>query len=239
LRGRRCRSYCGQTIRYPNAYVPETTRRDTELVGCLVGLYRWLPSKVRVPEGSAVQSLSPGGARCSGNSSIGRRRLFGHVQPPLGSWLRTKVGRRPRSVQRHRQFPGGPSRLGGTRRGLAVRSPSAGARRALEPAALSGQVRFEDEAAPTAEAGQTGTGPSDDLDRARSDAALSHADLFLRYFELGGMSSELELEAFCYGFLEPTPHDQDVLAHALNERFSELGRNHPVPYSTAPGGADS
>jgi anti-anti-sigma factor len=126
--------------------------------------------------------------------------------------------------------------LGGT---LAVRSPSAGARRALEPAALSGQVRFEDEAAPTAEAGQTGTRPSDDLDRARSDAALSHADLFLRYFELGGMSSELELEAFCYGFLEPTPHDHDVLAHALNERFSELGRNHPVPYSTAPRGADS
>jgi hypothetical protein len=55
----------------------------------------------------------------------------------------------------------------------------------------------------------------------------------------GGMSGELELEAFCYGSLEPTLHDHDGLAHALNERFSELGRNHPVPYSTAPGGLDS
>ena len=41
--------------------------------------------------------------------------------------------------------------------------------------------------------------PPDVLDRARQDAALSHGELFLRYFELGGMSSALELEAFCYG----------------------------------------
>ena len=65
--------------------------------------------------------------------------------------------------------------------------------------------------------------------------ALSYTELYLRYFELGGMSSALELEAFCYGFLQPSPHDHDLLAHALNERFSELGRNHPVPYSTALG----
>ncbi len=69
------------------------------------------------------------------------------------------------------------------------------------------------------------------LDRARVDAGLSHSELFLRYFELGGMSSALELEAFCYGAIHPTAHDYDVVAHALNERFSELGRNHPVAYS--------
>jgi hypothetical protein len=28
----------------------------------------------------------------------------------------------------------------------------------------------------------------------------------------------------------PTGHDYDVIAHALNERFVELGGNHPVPY---------
>jgi hypothetical protein len=77
--------------------------------------------------------------------------------------------------------------------------------------------------------------PRDVLDRARRDASLSHAELFLRYFELGGMSSALELEAFCYGLLEPTAHDHDVLAHALNERFSELGRNHHVAYSPTDG----
>ena len=68
------------------------------------------------------------------------------------------------------------------------------------------------------------------LDRYRQDARLSHDDLFLRYFELGGMSTALELEAILYGALEPGPHDREVIAHALNERFVELGGNHPVPY---------
>jgi hypothetical protein len=70
----------------------------------------------------------------------------------------------------------------------------------------------------------------DVLDRARRSAGLSHGELWLRYFELGGMSSALELQAFLYGALKPTPHDHDVVAHALNERFVELGGNHPVPY---------
>jgi len=41
----------------------------------------------------------------------------------------------------------------------------------------------------------------------------------------------LELEAILYGALEPSPHDREVIAHALNERFVELGGNHPVPYA--------
>jgi hypothetical protein len=72
--------------------------------------------------------------------------------------------------------------------------------------------------------------PIDRLDTFRQDAALSHGELWLRYFELGGMSTGLQLEAFCYGALEPSRHDHDVIAHALNERFVELGGNHPVPY---------
>ncbi len=53
----------------------------------------------------------------------------------------------------------------------------------------------------------------------------------VRYFELGGMSTALEVEAYLYGALIPTPHDGDVIAAALNERFSELGGDHPIPYS--------
>ena len=68
------------------------------------------------------------------------------------------------------------------------------------------------------------------LDRYRQDARLSHDDLFLRYFEMGGMSTEFELEATVYGALEPSPHDREVIAQALNERFAELGGDHPVPY---------
>ena len=69
------------------------------------------------------------------------------------------------------------------------------------------------------------------LDRFRMEADLTHGELWLRYFELGGMSTGFELEAILYGALAASPHDHDVIAHALNERFVELGGNHPVPYA--------
>ena len=43
--------------------------------------------------------------------------------------------------------------------------------------------------------------PIDELDRFRRKAGLSHGELWLRYFELGGMSTGFELEAFLYGIL--------------------------------------
>jgi hypothetical protein len=72
---------------------------------------------------------------------------------------------------------------------------------------------------------------SDMLERARREAMLTVGALWLRYFELGGMGTALELEAYLYGALQPTEHEYDVLAHTLNERFVELGGNHPIPYS--------
>ena len=72
---------------------------------------------------------------------------------------------------------------------------------------------------------------SDSLDRARGDARLSHGELWMRYFELGGMSTELQLEGFLYGALRPTANDYDGVAHALDERLVEIGGNHTVAYS--------
>jgi hypothetical protein len=72
--------------------------------------------------------------------------------------------------------------------------------------------------------------PIDVLDLFRQQAGLSHGELWLRYFELGGMSTGFELEAFLYGLVTPEPRNHDVIAHALNERFTELGSNHPVDY---------
>jgi hypothetical protein len=72
--------------------------------------------------------------------------------------------------------------------------------------------------------------PIDVLDAYRREAGLSHGELWLRYFELGGMSTGFELETFLYGLVLPESRDHDMIAHALNERFSELGKNHPVPY---------
>ena len=69
------------------------------------------------------------------------------------------------------------------------------------------------------------------LERARRNVGMSVDDLWMRYFALGGMGTALELEAYLLGALRVTSHDHDVLAVALNERFSELGGDHPVPYS--------
>jgi hypothetical protein len=75
--------------------------------------------------------------------------------------------------------------------------------------------------------------PADGLDRYRLDADLTHSELWLRYFELGGMSSAFQLEALLCGALTPTAHDHDLIAVALNERFAEIGADHPVPYAVA------
>jgi len=68
------------------------------------------------------------------------------------------------------------------------------------------------------------------LDIHRQEAGLSYQELWLRYFELGGMSTGLELESLLLGDLALTAHDHDVIAHAINERFGEMGGDHPVAY---------
>ena len=72
----------------------------------------------------------------------------------------------------------------------------------------------------------------DPLEEARRELNLSVSDIWLRYFAVGGMSTELEVEAVLYGALLASEADRDLLSVALNERFSELGGDHPMPYST-------
>lgn len=61
-------------------------------------------------------------------------------------------------------------------------------------------------------------------------AGLSLEDLWLRYFEIAGDASPLELEAFLQGILTPDRREHDKLVHALNERFMELGDSFRLPY---------
>ncbi len=75
------------------------------------------------------------------------------------------------------------------------------------------------------------TGSVGVLERARREVGLSHSDLWFRYFALGGMSTALELEAYLFEALTPTVHERDMVALALNERFSELGGDHPISYT--------
>lgn len=72
--------------------------------------------------------------------------------------------------------------------------------------------------------------PTDALDQARAAAGLSHDELWLRYFALGGMSSPLEVDGYLMGALEPTADDCNRLIHAINERHVEVGGSHPVAY---------
>ncbi len=71
----------------------------------------------------------------------------------------------------------------------------------------------------------------DPLEKARRGLDLSVSDLWWRYFAIGGMSTELEVEAILYQALVPSDRDRDMLSVALNERFSELGGDHPMRYS--------
>lgn len=71
----------------------------------------------------------------------------------------------------------------------------------------------------------------DPLEQARRSLELSVSELWLRYFAIGGIRTELEIEAILYRALLPTDADHDTLAVALNERFHELGGDHPLPYS--------
>ncbi len=74
-------------------------------------------------------------------------------------------------------------------------------------------------------------GPLDVLEHARRDVGLTVGDLWMRYFALGGMSTALEVEAMLYGALVAITHDRDMLAVALNERYAELGGDHPLAYT--------
>ncbi len=72
---------------------------------------------------------------------------------------------------------------------------------------------------------------SDVLERARQEVGLSVSELWVRYFAVGGMAAPLEMEAILFGALVGSARDRDLLAVALNERFRELGGDHPIPYS--------
>lgn len=71
----------------------------------------------------------------------------------------------------------------------------------------------------------------DVLELARRDLGVSLADLWCRYFALGGMATAIEVDAVLNGALVGTVADRDRLAVALNERYAELGGDHPVPYA--------
>jgi hypothetical protein len=69
------------------------------------------------------------------------------------------------------------------------------------------------------------------LRAAIGQSGLSVAQLWLRYLGLGGTATSFELDSYVHGWggaFDDAQHD--VVVQALNERFMEMGLDHPVPY---------
>lgn len=61
-------------------------------------------------------------------------------------------------------------------------------------------------------------------------SGLTPAQLWIRYYSVGGNASELEVEAYALGLLQPDAYEHNLIAQALNELFLDRRQNHPVRY---------
>ena len=69
------------------------------------------------------------------------------------------------------------------------------------------------------------------LEAARVQAGLSLNELWIAYFALGGSETAGAVRAYLGADVDPGLIDFDVLVQALNEKFMDLGGDHPVPYA--------
>ncbi len=80
-------------------------------------------------------------------------------------------------------------------------------------------------------------GKDEDEQRLRFEETLRDADLrieelWLRYFSIGGVAGQFEIEAYIHGAIALPPLQRDILSHALNERLDELdSQGGRAPYS--------
>ncbi len=72
------------------------------------------------------------------------------------------------------------------------------------------------------------------FDAGRRRAGLTITQLWVRYAALGGVNDRVEIDAFLNGVLPLEPLQQDVLAHAVNERLDDLFRAARIPYLIEP-----
>jgi hypothetical protein len=65
-------------------------------------------------------------------------------------------------------------------------------------------------------------------------SGLTPAELWLRYYAVGGDAGELEVEAYALGLLRPDAYEHNLIAQALNEYFLDCHEDHPVSYRGLP-----
>ena len=64
----------------------------------------------------------------------------------------------------------------------------------------------------------------------RQQAGMTPEALWWAYFALGGNATPNAVGGYLSGETQPGRTDHDLLAHALNERLTQLGQDSPVPY---------
>ena len=69
------------------------------------------------------------------------------------------------------------------------------------------------------------------IEAGRRRLQLSVPELWLEYVAIGGNATWPEVRSFLDGAGGLPDTDHDMLAQALNDRFTDLGMNHPIPYS--------
>ena len=69
------------------------------------------------------------------------------------------------------------------------------------------------------------------LEASRQQAGLTVAALWLASVANGWAGAQDDLAGVLRGARVPTPGEYDVIAQALNDRFADLGHDHPVPYA--------
>jgi hypothetical protein len=68
------------------------------------------------------------------------------------------------------------------------------------------------------------------LDAARQQLDLTVMDLWIAYFALGGLADAPTLNSYLHGDAVVSDPEHNLIAHALNEAFSDRLQNSPVPY---------
>ncbi len=61
---------------------------------------------------------------------------------------------------------------------------------------------------------------------------MSMLSVWIGYFSVGGNGSLSDVDNWITGVNAPSFREHDLLAQALNDRFTEAGLDHPVAYSS-------
>lgn len=70
-----------------------------------------------------------------------------------------------------------------------------------------------------------------EIDAGRRELRMSAIDLWIDYFGVGGNGSQTDVGRWLSSAARLPVRDHDLLAQALNDRFTDVGLNHPIGYS--------